>query len=88
MFFSICSFILSSTAVEELTGGVAGGSLMQGVLKMGDKIEVRPGVVTTDDAGQFQCSPIYSSIVSLFAEENELQYAVPGGLIGVGTKVW
>lgn len=70
------------TAVEELTGGVAGGSLMQGVLKMGDKIEVRPGVVTTDDAGQFQCSPIYSSIVSLFAEENELQFAVPGGLIG------
>lgn len=28
-----------------------------------------------------------SRIVSLFAEENELQYAVPGGLIGVGTKI-
>ena len=25
--------------------------------------------------------------MSLFAEENELQYAVPGGLIGVGTKI-
>ncbi len=75
------------TAVEELAGGVAGGSLMQGVLRMGDKIEVRPGVVTTDEAGNFQCTPIYSSIVSLFAEENELQYAVPGGLIGVGTKI-
>lgn len=26
-------------------------------------------------------------MVSLFAEENPLQFAVPGGLIGVGTKV-
>lgn len=75
------------TSVEELSGGVAGGSLMQGVLKMGDKIEVRPGVVTTDDKEQFRCAPIFSTIVSLFAEENELQYAVPGGLIGVGTKI-
>lgn len=75
------------TQVEELQGGVAGGSLMQGVLRMGDRVEVRPGVVTTDEAGQFQCSPIFSTIVSLFAEENALQYAVPGGLIGVGTKI-
>lgn len=31
--------------------------------------------------------PIVSTIVSMFAEENELKYAVPGGLIGVGTKI-
>jgi hypothetical protein len=34
-----------------------------------------------------KCIPIYSRIVSLFAEQNELQYAVPGGLIGVGLTV-
>ena len=34
-----------------------------------------------------QCMPIYSRIVSLLAESNVLQYAVPGGLIGVGTTV-
>ena len=33
------------------------------------------------------CTPIFSRIMSLYAEENELQYAVPGGLIGVGTKI-
>jgi translation initiation factor 2 subunit 3 len=33
------------------------------------------------------CSPIYSRIVSMYAEQNDLQYAVPGGLIGVGTKI-
>ena len=38
-------------------------------------------------AGKLTCQPIYSRIVSLFAEQNDLMYAVPGGLIGVGTKV-
>lgn len=73
--------------VHALRGGVAGGSLLQGVLKVGDEIEVRPGIVTKDKDGAVMCLPIYSRIVSLFAEHNELQYAVPGGLIGVGTKI-
>ncbi len=34
-----------------------------------------------------RCTPIYSRIISLYAEQNDLQYAVPGGLIGVGTKI-
>jgi translation initiation factor 2 gamma subunit (eIF-2gamma) len=29
--------------VEELRGGVAGGSILRGVLKVGQEIEVRPG---------------------------------------------
>ena len=54
---------------------------------MGQEVEVRPGVVTKDAAGAIKCMPIRSRIVSLFAEQNPLQYAVPGGLIGVGTSV-
>lgn len=74
------------TEVEDLRGGVAGGSIMQGVLRVGDEIEVRPGIIEKDQ-GKTKCTPIISRIVSLFAEANDLQYAVPGGLIGVGTKV-
>mmetsp|Transcript_53616 Transcript_53616/g.131351 ORF Transcript_53616/g.131351 Transcript_53616/m.131351 type:complete len:475 (-) Transcript_53616:31-1455(-) len=74
------------TEVEELRGGVAGGSILQGVLKVGDEIECRPGIISKDGAGKLRCAPIRSVIVSLFAESNSLQYAVPGGLIGVGTK--
>lgn len=33
------------------------------------------------------CRPIRSCILSLLAEQNDLAYAVPGGLIGVGTKI-
>lgn len=43
---------------------------------------MRPGIVSKTSDGKIQCKPIFSRIVSLFAEQNELQYAVPGGLIG------
>ncbi|CAN0571401.1 unnamed protein product, partial [Laminaria digitata] len=33
------------------TSGVAGGSIVQGVLRVGDEIEVRPGIVTKDSEG-------------------------------------
>ncbi|CAM9971990.1 unnamed protein product, partial [Phaeothamnion confervicola] len=32
--------------IDNLKGGVAGGSILQGVLRLGDEIEVRPGIVT------------------------------------------
>ena len=73
--------------VEDLRGGVAGGSILRGVLKVGQEIEIRPGLVSKDGEGKLTCRPIYSRIVSLFAEQNDLMFAVPGGLIGVGTKV-
>lgn len=73
--------------IEDLKGGVAGGSILTGVLKLGDEIEIRPGLVTKDDQGKIQCKPILSRVVSLFAEHNDLKFAVPGGLIGVGTRV-
>jgi len=73
--------------VDDLKGGVAGGSILQGVLKVGQELEVRPGIVTRDNDGKLKCMPIYSRILSLCAEENDLLYAVPGGLIGVGTKI-
>ncbi len=81
--------------VSSLQGGVAGGSILQGVLRVGDEIEVRPGIVTKKEVASSSegpstvlvCSPIFSRISSLYAESNDLQYAVPGGLIGVGTRI-
>lgn len=48
---------------------------------------MRPGLVSKDSEGKLTCRPIFSRIVSLYTEQNELQFAVPGGLIGVGTKI-
>merc|ERR1712172_247455 len=46
--------------VEDLKGGVAGGSISKG------------------GNGKLTCQPIRSRIVSLFAEQNEMMFAVPG----------
>ena len=43
---------------------------------------MRPGIVSKDAEGKLTCKPILSRIVSLLTETNDLQYAVPGGLIG------
>jgi len=31
---------------EQLKGGVAGGTILKGVLKVGDEVEIRPGIIT------------------------------------------
>ncbi|KAG3267717.1 EIF2S3B-containing, partial [Ictidomys tridecemlineatus] len=62
--------------VDDLKGDVAGGK----VLKVGQEIEVRPGIVSKDSEGKLMCKPIFSKIVSLFIKHNDLQYAAPGGL--------
>ena len=54
---------------------------------MGDEIEIRPGVIETSAEGKMTCKPLRTKIVSLFAEQNSLLYAIPGGLIGVGTNL-
>lgn len=73
--------------VADLRGGIAGGSILTGVLRVGDEVEVRPGVVATGEDGRPICRPIRTRILSLCAEANDLPFAVPGGLIGVGTRI-
>jgi len=72
--------------IDELKGGVVGGSILNGILKVGDVIEIRPGNFRRVDKKN-QCIPIRSRIVQLKTENNQLLYAVPGGLIGVGLMV-
>ena len=74
-------------SIDILKGGVAGGTILKGIIRVGDPVEIRPGRVTKDATGTTKCAPILSTVVSLFAEKNDLLYAVPGGLIGVGLKV-
>lgn len=75
------------TNFEDIHGGVAGGSILKGVLRLHQPIEIRPGLVTRDKDGRFHSQPIVSQITSLRAEDNLLPYAIPGGLIGVGTTI-
>ena len=67
-----------------LRGGVLGGSVVQGVLKAGEKIEIRPGVVRK--AGGLPV-PIICHAAKIMEESEALESARPGGLIAVGTSI-
>lgn len=70
------------TSIENLEGGVLGGTIAQGKFLCGDEIEIRPGMAIE---GKGTYSPLYSEIVSLQAGGKEVQEAYCGGLVGVGT---
>jgi translation initiation factor 2 subunit 3 len=74
--------------IDELKGGVAGGSILKGVIKIGDEVEIRPGrVEKNSNTGALSCTPLFSRVISLLAENNQLLYAIPGGLIGAGLNL-
>lgn len=73
-------------AVDALVGGVAGGAMIRGQLKLGDMIEIRPGIMVRTQTN-ITCTPIITRVTSLAAEKNKLEVASPGGLIGVGTDM-
>ncbi len=71
------------TLPSEIQGGVVGGSIVQGKLKIGDSIEIAPG--SKGDKGFI---PIKAKVTSLLSGSgNSLEEAYPGGLIGVGTAL-
>ena len=75
------------TEVKDLKGGVAGGTLLRGILRVGELVEIRPGLIYFDSNNEPKVEPLYSRIVSLRTEQNNLLYAIPGGLIAVGLKL-
>jgi len=74
------------TRPENLRGGVLGGSLQQGKLRVGDEIELRPGIKMSRE-GKTTWQYLSSRVVSLHAMDSSLEEALPGGLIGVGTML-
>jgi translation initiation factor 2 subunit 3 len=74
------------TRPEELIGGVLGGTLTQGTLRMGDEIEIRPGL-KTEVKGKTIWVPLKTKIVSLHSGKKLLDEVGPGGLIAIGTNL-
>ena len=80
------SFDINSpgTKPEDLKGGVLGGTLIQGTLKVGDEIEISPGR-KTEVAGKAVYERITATVTSLEAGGRSVKSVVPGGLIAIGT---
>jgi translation initiation factor 2 subunit 3 len=72
------------TPIEKLAGGVIGGTIFQGKLKVGEEMEIRPGV-RLEEQSKADYEPLLTEIVSLHAGGKSVQEAYCGGLVGVGT---
>ncbi|VVC02352.1 Translation initiation factor 2 subunit gamma [uncultured archaeon] len=75
--------------IDALNGGVLGGSLICGTLKLGDKIQIKPGAIRKEKEkdGKETYLPLELTVTSLSTADGSLDVAHPGGLIGVGTSI-
>lgn len=67
---------------NEVKGGVIGGSLVNGTLKVGDIIEIKPGICKGVNN-----LVLTTKITSLRSDNTNLKSIIPGGLIGIGTEL-
>lgn len=70
--------------IKDIKGGVIGGSLTQGTLKIGDQIEIKPGIFNEKKKSY---EPIQTEIVSLGTGAGMVEIVKPGGLVAIGTKL-
>ena len=74
------------TKIDKILGGVIGGSLIKGTIKVGDKIDLSPGFKREERGKEFY-EPVLLTVESLNAGSEKLKEAGPGGLIAIGTKL-
>jgi len=74
------------TEIEDLRGGVLGGSIVQGTFRVGDEIEIKPGLAV-QSGGKTRHDPMISEIASMNISKGRVTEARSGGLVGIGTSL-
>ncbi len=72
------------TRPKDLRGGVLGGSLLQGHLKLGEEIEIRPG---PQGAPPGHTESLHTHVTSIISGGQEWDELHPGGLAALGTSL-
>jgi len=72
---------------ETIKGGCIGGSLISGLLKVNDEVEINPGILTKNKDGRFTCEPIITKLLSFESDKIKLDLVEPGGLVGILTNI-
>ncbi len=73
--------------IQNIIGGVVGGSLVSGNLKVGDEVEIRPGIIDKTSTSSCTWKPLRAIITSMKSDTDQLTTAGPGGLIAVCTDL-
>ena len=76
------------TRIQDIKGGVVGGTIMEGILRVGDRVEILPGLIQKKSnpdkkEPKWSYKPLRSFVRSIQSEKNTLQLSIPGGLVGV-----
>jgi translation initiation factor 2 subunit 3 len=74
------------TPLEKLHGGILGGALKQGILKIGDTIEIKPGYSYKKN-NQYNYKTVRSKIVSMQKGDYPITEAFPGGSLAIETEL-
>ena len=74
------------TEIDNLKGGVLGGSLKQGIFKINDEIEIKPGL-KKEFQGKTTWEPIFTIIDNLMSGGESVKELCPGGSAGILTKL-
>ena len=88
LFYVARSFDINKpgTEISKLKGGVLGGALKQGKLKVNDEIEIKPGL-KQEREGKTIWQPLTTKIETLMSGGIELKELSPGGSAGILTKL-
>ncbi len=70
----------------DMKGGVLGGSLKDGTLKVGQEIEIKPGLAVTRE-GKVTYVPIEAKVEGLMSDKDKLDEAIPGGSVAIMTQL-
>ncbi|MFH1455895.1 MAG: translation initiation factor IF-2 subunit gamma [archaeon] len=75
-----------SSPALNIMGGIIGGALVQGQLKIGEEVEICPGE-KVEKEGKVFWEPIRTKILGLKTGNEDLDEAIPGGSIAVLTEL-
>ncbi len=74
--------------VARLSGGIIGGAIKKGTIKVGDKIEIRPGANFAEPGSKKSSYRNLVTVVTGISNGTEkMDSAQPGGLIGLSTEI-
>ena len=74
------------TEIKDLAGGVLGGTLKKGKLKVNDKIEIKPGIaIKKHDITEYKT--IKTKVVEIRAGSKKLDEAFPSGSLAIQTAL-
>ncbi|MFA5857244.1 MAG: translation initiation factor IF-2 subunit gamma [Candidatus Pacearchaeota archaeon] len=74
------------TKINDLHGGVIAGILKKGKLKVGDEIEIKPGIIEKQ-ANQISYKTLKTKITSIYRGSFPISEATPGGSLAFETEL-